>query len=161
MRAKAIFTAMLLAVAPLPIVAQDFNAGWIAYNSGNYASALREWKPIAEQCNARAQFFVGLMYSRGQGAVQDDAEAVRWYRPAAEQGIAFAQFALGMSYSLGEGVLQDNVIAHMWVNIAAANGHDVAVEARDYLAGVMTQTDISEAQRRARVCMASNYQDCE
>jgi len=30
-----------------------------------------------------------------------------------------------------------------------------------FLADKLTSADISEAQRRARVCMASNYQDCD
>ncbi len=28
-------------------------------------SALREWRPLAEQGNANAQFFLGVMYDKG------------------------------------------------------------------------------------------------
>ena len=34
----------------------DNQKGMDAYNRGDYATALREWKPLAEQGNARAQF---------------------------------------------------------------------------------------------------------
>ena len=34
----------------------DFEKGLDAYKNKDYATALREWKPLAEQGNARAQF---------------------------------------------------------------------------------------------------------
>ncbi len=33
----------------------DYNAGVAAYKRGDYATALREWRPLAEQGNAGAQ----------------------------------------------------------------------------------------------------------
>ncbi|MDA1155441.1 MAG: sel1 repeat family protein, partial [Proteobacteria bacterium] len=79
----------------------------------------------------------------------------------AEQGNAQAQVDLGMMYNFGQGVAWDPVKAHMWYNIAAANGISAAPSFRDVLEKSMLKRDISEAQRRARVCLASNYQDCE
>ena len=61
----------------------------------------------------------------------------------------------------GEGVLQDNVTAHMWFNIAGANGAEFGRDNREKIERKMTPADISEAQKRARICMASNYTDCE
>ena len=99
---------------------------------------------------------------------EDDAEAVRWYRLAADQGLAGAQYNLGWMYdnlgwmyANGEGVLQDNVTAHMWFNIAGANGAEDGRDDREIIERKMTPADISEAQKRARICMASNYTDCE
>ena len=40
----------------------DYQAGMDAYNSGNYATALREWRPLAEQGDLRAQFRLGSLY---------------------------------------------------------------------------------------------------
>ena len=37
----------------------DFQKGLTAYKSGDYATALREWKPLAEQGNADAQNNLG------------------------------------------------------------------------------------------------------
>jgi TPR repeat protein len=42
----------------------------------------------AEQGDAEAQYYLGLMYDRGQGVPQDHAEAVKWLRRAAEQRVA-------------------------------------------------------------------------
>ena len=38
-----------------PSYSADFNKGWNAYNSGDYATALKEWKPLAEQGDVEAQ----------------------------------------------------------------------------------------------------------
>ncbi len=86
-------------------------AGWdegvAALQRGDYATAIRELRPLAEQGNARAQRALGFMYSNGRGVTQDYAEAMRWYRKAAEQGDAEAKYNLGIMYSIGQGVPQD------------------------------------------------------
>ena len=64
-------------------------------------------------------------------------------------------------YANGEGVLQDNVTAHMWFNIAGANGAEDGRDNREKIERKMTPFYVSEAQKRARICMASNYTDCE
>lgn len=101
------------------------------------------------------------MYDKGRGVPQDYAEAAKWFRLAAKQGNAQAQNNLGAMYDKGHGVLQDNITAHMWFNIAGANSSEYGVTNCNGLAENMTPADISEAQRRARVCMNSNYQDCD
>lgn len=50
--------------------------GLRAAQEGDFATALKEWTPLAEQGDAAAQFNLGLMYATGQGVPQDDAEAV-------------------------------------------------------------------------------------
>ncbi|MEK9941784.1 MAG: tetratricopeptide repeat protein [Gammaproteobacteria bacterium] len=140
--------------------AQDFQKGVEAAQKGDFATALREWRPLAEQGNATAQFNLGVMYRQGQGVPQDDKEAVNWYRKSAEQGYAWAQSNLGVMYGEGRGVPQDNVYAHMWFNIAASNGHDNARSNRDLAAKRMTTEQLTEAQKLARECVRKNYKDC-
>ena len=152
--------ALVLAFNAGSILAQDFQKGFAAYQSGDYVTALQEWRPLAEQGIAKAQYNLGVMYEQGWGVLQDYAEAVKWYRLAAEQGNASAQSKLGSMYEFGNGVLQNNVMAHMWYNIAAANGAEKAGEWRDERAGLMTSADISKAQSMARECMSSNYKNC-
>ena len=77
----------------------DYNKGLTAAQSGDYATALREWTPLAEQGHVDAQSFLGDMYRRGQGVPQDYKTAVKWYRLAAEQGDADAQTGLGVLIS--------------------------------------------------------------
>jgi TPR repeat protein len=45
---------------------QDFQKGFTAHQSGDYATALRELKPLAEQGGATAQYYLGDMSSKGQ-----------------------------------------------------------------------------------------------
>ncbi len=136
--ASTLFGTILL-LALVPAYGQDFQKGLDAYDSGDYATALRGWRPLAEQGHAKAQFNLGVMYDKGTGVAQDDAEAVRLYRLAAEQGYARAQFNLGTMYDNGEGVAQDDAEAHMWFNLAAAQGDEDAVKGRDIVAGLMTR----------------------
>ena len=152
----------LLTCAGGVAIAQDLDAGLKAAQAGDFQTALKEWKPLAaDQGHAYAQYNLGWMYDNGRGVPEDDAEAVRWYRLAADQGLAGAQHHLGWMYANGEGVLQDNVTAHMWFNIAGANGAEDGRDNREIIERKMTPADISEAQKRARICMASNYTDCE
>ena len=141
--------------------AQDYDKGLKAYQSGDFATALKEWKPLAEQGNAAAQYNLGVAYYKGKGVTQDYAEAVKWYRKAAEQGYADAQNNLGLMCYNGEGVLQDTIAAHMWFNIAAANGNTFAAENRDIAAGKLSSSGVEEAQKRAKRCMSSGYKDCD
>ena len=128
----------------------DFKAGVEAYQRGDYATALTEFRPLAQQGNAVAQSNLGLMYDFGRGVPQDYAEALRWYRLAAEQGNAVAQNNLGVMYGQGLGVPRDYVQAHMWVNLAAAQGNENARRARDRLAARMTRAQLTDTQRLAR-----------
>ena len=150
----------LLTCAGGVAIAQDYDAGLKAAQAGDFQTALKEWKPLADQGHAGAQYNLGWMYADGEGVVEDDAEAVRWYRLAADQGLAGAQHRLGLMYYNGEGVLQDNVTAHMWFNIAGANGAEDGRDNREKIERKMTPA-VSEAQKRARICMTSNYTDCE
>jgi len=53
-----------------------------AYGEGDYSTALREYRLVAEEGYPRAQFMLGFMYDKGLGVTQDYAEAVMWYRLA-------------------------------------------------------------------------------
>ena len=141
--------------------AQDFNKGLKAAQSGDFATALKEWKPLAEQGNAVAQYNLGVMYRNGEGVTQDYAEAVKWLRKAAEQGDEEAQNNLGWMYEKGNGVLQDRIAAHMWLNIATANGNKNAGENRDFTAGKLTAEQLEKANERAKRCMDADYKDCD
>jgi uncharacterized protein len=151
---------MLSFMAFSPVAAQDLQKGLDAFNAGDYATALQEFRPLAEQGNAKAQWKVGFMYETGNGVPQDYAEAVKWMRLAAVQGHVIAQYNLGEIYKNGKGVLQDNVIAHMWYNLAAANGLGLSRESRNLIAESMTPAAIEKAQAMARECMSSGYTKC-
>ena len=92
----------------LPSYSSDFDKGLTAYNNGDYATALKEWKPLAEEGDVDAQYYLGVLYDNGDGVPQDYKEAVRWYKLAAEQGDVDAQYNLDFIHRKGLGVPQDD-----------------------------------------------------
>ncbi len=80
---KRIATAVALLVLLTAPAWAGFDEGLAAYDRGDYATALREWRPLGEQGNAAAQFFLGFMYDRGRGVSQDYVQAHLWYNLAA------------------------------------------------------------------------------
>jgi TPR repeat protein len=114
---------VLALLVTLPATAQDFGKGLSAATRGDYATALREWRPLAEQGDAKAQHNLGVMYSKGRGVPQDYAEALKWYRMAANQGRARAQYSLGQIFRTGLGVPKDYAEAVIWYRKAAEQGN--------------------------------------
>ncbi|HBP87371.1 MAG TPA: hypothetical protein PKK23_19165 [Nitrospirales bacterium] len=133
-----------------PIAHADFQAGADAYKRGDYLTALQEWRPLANQLDADAQFLLGKLYAEGKGVPQNEKEAVRWWRISATQRHVHAQYSLGHAYAIGQGVPLDIVQAHMWLSLATAQGQQEALEERDEIATTMTATQIAEAQRLAQ-----------
>ena len=115
---RAAVTALLmLAVVAGAAVAGPFEDAKEAYDRGDFPTALRLFRSLADQGNAVAQQRVGLIYESGQSVQRDYAEAVKWYRRAADQSSASAQWLLASMYEVGSGVPQDYVQAYMWCNL--------------------------------------------
>ena len=142
--------AAVLLVTLIGLARAGFDEGVVAYKQGDYATALKEFRPLAAQGNADAQAKLGFIYHIGLGVAQDYAKAVKWYRKAAEQGNVNAQTSLGVMYLNGYGTTQDYVQAHLWSNLAAAQDNDPARKNLDVIAKQMTPADISIAQALAR-----------
>ena len=140
--------------------AADFNKGLAAAQSGDFATALREWTPLAKQGDADAQFSLGVMYEKGEGVAKDNKAAVKWYTLAAEQGFADAQFNLGVMYVNGTGVVKDDVYAHLWWSIAASFGDEDASENRDIIAEQMTRVQLKKAKNLAHECVRKKFKGC-
>ena len=121
-RGNTLMTALFVLALLMSAEAGDFQAGFEAYGRGDFAAALHEWRPLAEQGDADAQYNLGVMYENGRGVPQNDAEAVKWYRKAAEQGLASAQNNLGLMYANGRGVPQNDAEAVKWYRKAAEQG---------------------------------------
>jgi len=64
----------------------DFQAGLDAYEREDYATALKEWRPLAEQGLAAAQNNLGAMYINGEGVRRNYVRAYMWLSLAAKQG---------------------------------------------------------------------------
>jgi uncharacterized protein len=93
-----------------------------ASERGDYAAAIRLFRPLAENGDAIAQYYLGDLYDKGRGVPQDYAEATKWYGRSAEQGFSLAQHFLGFMYLLGRGVPQDHAQALKWLRRGAEQG---------------------------------------
>jgi TPR repeat protein len=123
---RSLLLVMLLVTGLVASSWADYTAGLIAYEQGDYATALREWTPLAEQGIPEAQFKLGILYDQGLGVAPNVTDALQWYRRAAEQGYAAAQYNLGIHYLLGTGVTQDDAEAARWLSQAAEQGIPLA-----------------------------------
>lgn len=125
----------------------DLEAGVEAVARRDYATALREFKPLAEQGNVVAQVNLGNLFMKGLGVRQNYGEAARWYRNAAEQNERLAQSKLGILYYYGLGVPKDPEEAARWFEKAARQGEPSAqtVLATLYAQGEGVQRDLAQA----------------
>ncbi len=120
-----------------------------AHRKGDYALALSVFRAAADMGDALSQFFLGGMYSEGQGVPQDYIEAVRWFRIAARQGKAEAQWALGVHYNNGRGVPRSDTEAVRWFRLAAEQGYAAAQRSlgQKYASGEGVSRSDAEAVR--------------
>jgi len=71
--------------------AQGLKKGLTAYKQGDYAAALKEWRPLAESGHAGAQYNLGFNYVQGKGVEKSLVEAYFWFELAARQGKGIAR----------------------------------------------------------------------
>ena len=60
------FLAIATAAFALPVFAANED-GVVAYKSGDYAVALKEFRALADKGDRRAQYNIGVMYLLGRG----------------------------------------------------------------------------------------------
>src|ERR1051326_5967343 len=94
-------TSFLLVFSCVALGWADYQKGLQAYTVGDYATALKEWRALAEQGDASAQNNLGVMYENGQGLPKNYEQAHVWYQQAAEQGLPSAQANIGVLYENG------------------------------------------------------------
>ncbi len=137
----------LFIVFTMPAVGADFQKGMDAYDKGDFAAALVEWRALAKQGDAEAQSWLGLMYRLGQGVDKDDEKAAEWYRKSAEQGNSSGQIGLGKLYTMGRGVTQDKRVGIEWFRKAAEQGDPRGQQTLGlmYVIGSGTQKDFTKA----------------
>ena len=57
-----------------------------AFQQGDYETALKHYKALAEEGDGEASLTVGIMYSDGLGVEKDKSESYAWMKRSAEQG---------------------------------------------------------------------------
>lgn len=129
----------------------EFDQGYEAFTSRDYATTLSSWHKAAELGHARAQNGLGVLYRDGDAGQPDKKRAVYWFRRSAENGYAFAMYSLAMMYREADGVARDDIEAHKWFDLASTlNFDEKAVFQRDLLARRMSDEAVAEAKMRAQ-----------
>lgn len=148
---KSIWVLVLVAFpAMLNCLGQTFEDGLKAYQDHDYATALKDWRPLAEKGNTMAQFNLALLYFDGKGVPQDFETAAQWFERAADQGYTRAQHNLGEMYAIGQGVKKDYVQSYKWLSLCAASGNETCSSHRDWVGKKLKGSQLAAAQRLAR-----------
>jgi uncharacterized protein len=141
-------TALLMQIAVVGAAVAATNAdAQIAYNKGDFATALRIYRELAERGDAVSQYALGRMYVRGEGVPKDPDQARYWfsiardqtaalkaynrgdhatamriYRPLAEKNQSLAEYIIGLMYANGQGVAENYGEALKWLKKAGEHG---------------------------------------
>jgi S1-C subfamily serine protease len=67
------------------VAAGPIEDAYAAHDRGDYATALRFWRQLADRGDATGQLNLGYMYREGRGVPQDYVSAYMWYNLAAAQ----------------------------------------------------------------------------
>jgi TPR repeat protein len=97
MRKRTIAGGTILAaqlVGALAAFAGPWEDGMAAYNRGDYVPAIRVFRTLAEQGNAKAQNVLGVMFRKGEGVPKNPVRAHMWFGVAAARGDATAKAEL-------------------------------------------------------------------
>jgi uncharacterized protein len=154
-----IVVAALLMLSVTPAAAESLEDAVAAYRRADYATALRLYRPLADQGFAVAQFNVGLMYDLGRAVPQNNAEAAKWYRLAADQGRDDAQYQLGHLYYKQN----DYAEAAKWFRLAADQGRADAQSnlGAMYAEGEGVPQDFVQAFMWFSLAAAQNHKDAK
>ena len=84
---KHIILALLITLSS-PVAAQDYDKGVTALYTGpvDFATALKELKPLAEDGDPFSQWHLGFMYLKGLGVLSDYVLSHMWYNIASVNG---------------------------------------------------------------------------
>ncbi len=113
---------LLLAVQQVIAGDNPVMEGYDAFKEEEYERAFELWQEPARAGNARAQFFLSVMYAEGIGVTRDPLRALYLLKDAAAGGLRTAQFDLGMRYQQGRGVEKSESAGAYWLSRAAHNG---------------------------------------
>jgi hypothetical protein len=148
MPATTVLLSIVLLLCSIPQIAgAGLDSGVAAFERGDYPTAHQELRPLAENGDPKAQYYIGLMSYSGKGAVQDNAEAIKWIKPAAEKGIADAQYLYALLLEGAHAGPAGKAEGVKWFTLASDQGHvDAQMKLVDrYLRGDGIRQDLVQA----------------
>jgi TPR repeat protein len=154
-----LFTASLFTSFNSFAVGADLDKGIYELNRGSFKSAIAEFKPLAEEGYAPAQYQMAMMYKNGYGLPKDAVKVVELLTLAANQLNPDAQFELALLYTEGKFVKKDLKKAFQLTSKAAYKGlasaqFNLAVM---YANGIGVKQDDFGASRWYKFSAEQNY----
>src|SRR3970282_1293199 len=145
-KAYLVFLFMLLGINT---ARADFNDGVVAYLMGDYEKAYNTMVSLAktDEKDGLAQYYLGMMYLKGQGVAQDYEEAGEWFRKSSENRLPQAQYKLANLYTEGKGVPKDYEFAFLWYSTGAAHNHALSKKAVENAKARLSGSELKEAQK--------------
>lgn len=111
----------------------------VLHDTKEYDKAFSVCTKAAQAGDVEAQYLLGRLYEKGNGAARDLEAALKWYLSAAQKGHASSQRRVAAAYYWGlGGVQKDDAKAFEWFR-RAAEGGDVRAQkqmAEGYRRGV-------------------------
>ncbi len=142
------FYIVILLLMSTQAVRADFSDGVVAYLMGDYETAYNTMMSLSETSeDGLPQYYLGVMYMKGQGVEQDFEEAGNWLRKASEYSLPQAQYKLANLYKEGKGVPQDYEYAYVWYSVGAAHEHKLSVNAINGAKEKLSEDELSEAKK--------------
>ena len=144
---KKIYIAILLLLTTQTTRA-DFNDGVVAYLMGDYETAYNTMISLAATSeDGLSQYYLGVMYLKGQGVEQNFEEAAKWLRQASEKSLPQAQYKLANLYTEGKGVPRDYEFAYVWYSVGVAHQHALSMNAVDGAREKLSADELAAAEK--------------
>ena len=124
-------------------------SGLADFRAGQFSEAVETWQMAANQGDAAAALYLGVLYDTGFGVPQDPAQALGWYRRGAERGNPTAMLNAAIMVDAGRGTAADPAAAIPLYRQAAQAGMGRAAYNLGliYEGGIGVKPDRAQAMR--------------
>ncbi len=145
---KKIYSVIFLILLGVQTAHADRNDGAYAYLQGDYETAYNTMISLANTSDDKiAQYYLGVMYMKGQGVEQDYEQAGEWFRRASEQGLAVAMYKLADLYTRGNGVPKDLEFAYVWYSVGAVHKHEKSMNMIEKAKSNLSSEELTSANQ--------------
>lgn len=142
------FIVLLMLSSTMQVAYADINNGIYTYLKGDYETAYHTMIALANTSeNKIAQYYLGVMYLKGQGTEKNYQLAGEWLRKASENGLPAAMYKLARLYTEGKGVPKDLEFAYIWYNVAVAHEHKKSIASIDGVKSRLSDEELNSANQ--------------
>lgn len=112
----------------------------------SFSDAAELFRVGAEKGHRDSQYYLGLMYAKGDGIEQSYSQAHQWLEKAAMNGYPKAMYHLGEMYVWGDGVDVDYEQAAVWFWLATGFGDKYAQKRLRTMATRINSAQLANAE---------------